>query len=1039
MLRFRRYRVLLVAAVFSLLAFYRLSLSNSLYRLPYSADGRFRTPVTTQPAQPPAGQPNGADTKADSPPIANFDKTALGSTAPEPASTAEVKSDERKDAATSAQVGTDTSFALPQQTEVPGTAIKQGATAPASLPTPIGTDRPKIGDGPIHKDDRFAEGGQAKLEVPPPLSDKPPLHWSRMPEHFPVPTESIIPLPSGKPVALPKIQHTFTAETADAKAAREKKLGAIKEAFKFTWKNYEERAWMHDELRPVTGGWKDPFCSWAATLVDSLDTLHIMGLHDEFAAAVRAVAQIDFTTTPRKDIPVFETVIRYLGGLLGAYDVSGAKHPVLLAKARELADVLMGAFDTPNRMPVTFYYWAPTFAANPHRAGARTVLAELGSLLLEFTRLAQLTREPRYYDTVARITNELELFQNQTLLPGLWPKFVDTSGCKKPPPPEELDTVPVLPKPAAEKPLVAPDDVGQSSSTLSSEDARQATAEPGTESSATTHTTAAAGASTGVPAAEPIDKSSAPLIKRQLDHDADPTGHTTHNSGVHDYKPAPIITEIAAPEKVDCLPQGLAAPPGSNVQFFTMGAMADSTYEYLPKQFLLLGGRLPQYRSMYENAIDAANEHLLFRPMLKDETRSVLSLGTAEAHSLDAPETPGKVRLRPELAHLTCFAGGMWGLGARLFGRDADLSIAKKLADGCVWAYESTATGVMPESFDVLTCASRVGACPWNQTRWEESLDPYREQRESRQAQAEEARQQERVEKQRAEQMHAMTAKAAAWKSAAEANEAAANAAAGADEEPMTLSMKLADVTEAVPLAAHLPTSGPLAKRQLGDAVPNARGLGPEKARADASVASPEALEAGTPATAVPKAEATSAEAPPPASPTPSVPAADTPDLEGQAATPTTPTAASPTPAPIPEDEEPYDPFPSHEEFVRQRILNEGLAPGMTAISSRSYLLRPEAIESVFYMYRLTGDEAWRAKGWRMFEAVRAHAHARYGYAALRDVTLASQRRSHFNQTESIEHNQSDSMESFWLAETLKYFYLLFSGPETVSLDDWVL
>ena len=99
---------------------------------------------------------------------------------------------------------------------------------------------------------------------------------------------------------------------------------------------------------------------------------------------------------------------------------------------------------------------------------------------------------------------------------------------------------------------------------------------------------------------------------------------------------------------------------------------------------------------------------------------------------------------------------------------------------------------------------------------------------------------------------------------------------------------------------------------------------------------------------------------------------------------------------------------------------------------------RPEAIESVFYMYRITGDETWRAKGWRMWRAIQEHARAPYGYAALRDVTLASQRFSTYNDTERITQNQSDSMESFWLAETLKYFYLLFSSPSTIDLDDWV-
>ena len=63
-----------------------------------------------------------------------------------------------------------------------------------------------------------------------------------------------------------------------------------------------------------------------------------------------------------------------------------------------------------------------------------------------------------------------------------------------------------------------------------------------------------------------------------------------------------------------------------------------------------------------------------------------------------------------------------------------------------------------------------------------------------------------------------------------------------------------------------------------------------------------------------------------------------------------------------------------------------------------------------------------------MWQAIQTHTKAPHGYAALRDVTRAAG-----------DARLSDSMESFWLAETLKYFYLLFSPPSTISLDDWVL
>ena len=89
-------------------------------------------------------------------------------------------------------------------------------------------------------------------------------------------------------------------------------------------------------------------------------------------------------------------------------------------------------------------------------------------------------------------------------------------------------------------------------------------------------------------------------------------------------------------------------------------------------------------------------------------------------------------------------------------------------------------------------------------------------------------------------------------------------------------------------------------------------------------------------------------------------------------------------------------------------------------------MFRPEAIESVFYMYRITGDESWRRKGWTMFQSIDRACRTEYGYSGIHDVTVSA-----------AVH--MDQMESFWTAETLKYFYLLFSGPDVVSLDDYVL
>src|SRR5213082_3166059 len=85
-----------------------------------------------------------------------------------------------------------------------------------------------------------------------------------------------------------------------------------------------------------------------------------------------------------------------------------------------------------------------------------------------------------------------------------------------------------------------------------------------------------------------------------------------------------------------------------------------------------------------------------------------------------------------------------------------------------------------------------------------------------------------------------------------------------------------------------------------------------------------------------------------------------------------------------------------------------------------SYHLRPEIIESTYYLYRYTGDREYRRMGEKMFDDFVKYCRAEAGYAALTDVT---------------SKRQIDEMQSFVLAETFKYFYLLFAPPETLQFD----
>lgn len=205
------------------------------------------------------------------------------------------------------------------------------------------------------------------VQSPPPprvplfdISNLPPFKWRDLPQQNPVDPKDMHQLPTGPEGEIPQIQHAFTpsSESVTHRKERQRRLSAVKEAFKHSWNGYRKNAWLHDEVKPMSGRAADPFGGWAATLVDTLDTLWIMGLQTEFEEAVGALEEIDFSTATVREINVFESTIRYLGGFLSAYDLSEGKYPMLLQKAEEVAELIFRAFDTPNRMPITRWNWA---------------------------------------------------------------------------------------------------------------------------------------------------------------------------------------------------------------------------------------------------------------------------------------------------------------------------------------------------------------------------------------------------------------------------------------------------------------------------------------------------------------------------------------------------------------------------------------------------------------------------------------------------------------------------------------------------------
>jgi mannosyl-oligosaccharide alpha-1,2-mannosidase len=89
------------------------------------------------------------------------------------------------------------------------------------------------------------------------------------------------------------------------------------------------------------------------------------------------------------------------------------------------------------------------------------------------------------------------------------------------------------------------------------------------------------------------------------------------------------------------------------------------------------------------------------------------------------------------------------------------------------------------------------------------------------------------------------------------------------------------------------------------------------------------------------------------------------------------------------------------------------------------FILRPETVETYFYLWRATKDPKYRDWGYEVLQACNKHLKVDDGYVGAVNV----------NET-PIKPN--DMLETFWLAETLKYLYLLFSEDSVINLEDTV-
>lgn len=248
--------------------------------------------------------------------------------------------------------------------------------------------------------------------------------WGAVKLRFAPNSTTKLPRKSSRP--LPRIQHPFGPEPSPPRREREARLLEVKKVALRAWRGYKKHAWMQDALLPISGSGREQFSGWAATLVDSLDTLWIMGLREEFDEAVAAVADIDFGSSTSNRINIFETNIRYLGGLLAAYDLSGRQ--LLLKKAVELGDLIYGGFNTENGMPVDFISFHAAKEGGGLLVEGAVVSASPGTLSLELAHLSQVTGDLKYYSAVAQLMDVFYQGQNQTSLPGVWPMNINMNA-----------------------------------------------------------------------------------------------------------------------------------------------------------------------------------------------------------------------------------------------------------------------------------------------------------------------------------------------------------------------------------------------------------------------------------------------------------------------------------------------------------------------------------------------------------------------------------------------------------------------------------
>lgn len=202
----------------------------------------------------------------------------------------------------------------------------------------------------------------------------------------------------------------------------------VKRAMQYAWKGYEKYAFGQDEVLPQSGRGNDSWGGQGITLVDSLDTLWLMGLKDEFWRGrdwVRDHLQHSRTGL----VSVFETTIRDLGGLLAAYDFS--RDETFLNHALDLGRRLIKAFDgAETGIPFGQVSLKDGTKKNIPWSMNNAIFAEFGTIQVENRYLSKMTQKPEFAQKTERV---FEILKEISPPDGLFPYYFQNSfGGKAP-------------------------------------------------------------------------------------------------------------------------------------------------------------------------------------------------------------------------------------------------------------------------------------------------------------------------------------------------------------------------------------------------------------------------------------------------------------------------------------------------------------------------------------------------------------------------------------------------------------------------------